>query len=332
MTALLGREEALLAQLIALAPPSPTWGAAATTPSPFKAESGGPPSSTTTMEDAPSCGGRRRRRRRVSARDGRGAGDEHEAAPAGAEPTDDAHYSCAKRRRKTKQQQMMSSCLVTSVPDFDGYQWRKYGQKQIEGAMYPRSYHRCTRSAEQGCQAKRTVQRNDDGHEGGAAAAKYTVVYMGEHSCTANDSMEAPVILETTVVGGRPADPLPAATTTSATNGVANSPSSGSGGGSCSATTTTTPSGGLASPAISDNDDITSWSSGHSSGDFHESSWAPAPLQEMEMGDFTGPIRSPVHVPAAPAAGMVDHQFLLQLFNEPAICLLPAGFDLFLQC
>jgi hypothetical protein len=24
------------------------------------------------------------------------------------------------------------------VPDFDGYQWKKYGQKQIEAAQHPR--------------------------------------------------------------------------------------------------------------------------------------------------------------------------------------------------
>ncbi|WVZ88244.1 hypothetical protein U9M48_034787 [Paspalum notatum var. saurae] len=304
MTLVVGREEELLAQLrelITLQPPSPTW---PTAPTPFKAESGGGPP-TAMAEDEASCQGKRSRRR-GSKRDGGGdKGHVVEEPASAAEPT--THHSC-KRRRKTKQQQMSSS-LVTSVPDFDGYQWRKYGQKQIEGAMYPRSYYRCTRSAEQGCQAKRTVQRNDDGGEAAAAAAaEYTVVYMGQHSCTANDSMEAPVILETTVVGGRPA-----AASTSA-NVVANSPSSGGGGGggggSCSPTTT--PSG-FASPAISDNDDITSWSSGHSSGDygnvFHDESYcwaapAPAPAATLEeMGDFTGPIRSPVHVPAAPTAG-----------------------------
>jgi hypothetical protein len=39
------------------------------------------------------------------------------------------------RKKKKKQE---SKSTVTSVLDFDGYRWRKYGQKQIEGAMYPR--------------------------------------------------------------------------------------------------------------------------------------------------------------------------------------------------
>jgi hypothetical protein len=46
--------------------------------------------------------------------------------------------SACRRRRKNKKKRQQSKCLVTTVPDFDGYQWRKYGQKQIEGAMYPR--------------------------------------------------------------------------------------------------------------------------------------------------------------------------------------------------
>ncbi|CAL4995890.1 unnamed protein product [Urochloa decumbens] len=220
------------------------------------------------------------------------------------------HHCCSgKTRKTTKQQKSSKYLLVTSVPDFDGYQWRKYGQKQIEGATYARSYYRCTRSAEQGCPAKRTVQRNDDGGEDGGNPAKYTVVYMGEHTCTANDSLEAPVILETTAVV------VPAVSATSSTNKQQRRPQhdddtaaiNSSMAGSCCSSTTTTATGIIESPATSD---IT-WSSSDHVDDYSGlfpvyDSWAPASLQEME--DFTGPIRSPVHIPAD--GWTIDH-FLL---------------------
>ncbi|CAL4911922.1 unnamed protein product [Urochloa decumbens] len=255
-----------------------------------------PSSPTTTSGDGRRC-------RRGSKKRGR---NDKETNNGGEEPH--PHRCCSgKTRKKTKQQKSSKYLLVTSVPDFDGYQWRKYGQKQIEGAMYARSYYRCTRSAEQGCPAKRTVQRNDDGDDGGAAP-EYTVVYMGEHTCTANDSLEAPVILETAAVV------VAAASATSSTNkqrrpqhddDTAAIKSSMAGSYS---STTTIATGIIESPATSD---ITWSSSDHVVDDYSGlfpvyDSWAPASLQEME--DFTGPIRSPVHVPTD--GWTIDH-FLL---------------------
>ncbi|CAN6380376.1 unnamed protein product [Urochloa humidicola] len=256
---------------------------------------------------SPMASGDGRRRRRRSKKRGRNDNETNNGGEQQHEEEPHLHRCCSGKTRKMKQQK--SGYLVTSVPDFDGYQWRKYGQKQIEGSMYARSYYRCTRSAEQGCPAKRTVQRNDDGGN----PAKYAVVYMGEHTCTANDCMEAPVILETTSVV------VPAASTRTSTNNynktmrpqhdddtAINSTSAGS----CSSTATTA-TGIIESPAISD--DITwSWSSSDHVVDDYSGlfpvydSWAPATLQEME--DFAGPIRSPVHVPAD--GWTIDH-FLL---------------------
>lgn len=203
-----------------------------------------------------------------------------------------------------------------------------------------RSYYRCTRSAEQGCAAKRTVQRNDDDGGGAAAAPEYTVVYVSEHTCTANDSLEAPVILETTTTVVAPSNSAATANTTTYTDSIVVPTMSDH--GSCSTITITT---GTESPAIS-GDDITCWSStsgGASSSDYnyadddyyydcgglfgaavHGGGWATGPADAssssslLEMEDMNGPIRSPVHVPAV--GWTIIDQLLLQLVNEPAVC------------
>ncbi|GJN13954.1 hypothetical protein PR202_gb00717 [Eleusine coracana subsp. coracana] len=222
------------------------------------------------------------------------------------------------------QEEQQSRCLVTSVPDFDGYQWRKYGQKHIEGAMYPRSYYRCTLSEEQGCPAKRTVQRNDDdGNGNNTSSPKYTVVYMAEHSCRANDSMEeaAPVILETTAI-----TIIPAATNNNKrrpchadddTQNVIlaggpllfppetchNQARHDSSTGSPATTVSTTRI--ESSPAVTSDviDDF-----------FYDDRWTHQTSQDMD--DFTGPIRSPVHVAAG--GWEMDQQYLmLHLVNDP---------------
>ncbi|KAI3859722.1 hypothetical protein MKX03_031236 [Papaver bracteatum] len=59
----------------------------------------------------------------------------------------------------------------------DGYGWRKYGQKDILGATYPRGYYRCTHRNAQGCLAMKQVQRSDED------PSMFSVTYRGRHTC-----------------------------------------------------------------------------------------------------------------------------------------------------
>ncbi|KAH7571354.1 hypothetical protein JRO89_XS04G0028300 [Xanthoceras sorbifolium] len=54
----------------------------------------------------------------------------------------------------------------------DGYNWRKYGQKQVKGSEYPRSYYKCTNP---NCQVKKVVERSYDGQI-------TEIIYKGVHS------------------------------------------------------------------------------------------------------------------------------------------------------
>nr|WCL15198.1 WRKY519.0 [Atractylodes chinensis] len=57
-------------------------------------------------------------------------------------------------------------------PSYDGYNWRKYGQKQVKGSDYPRSYYKCTHP---NCLVKKKVERSIDGEIA-------EIVYKGEHN------------------------------------------------------------------------------------------------------------------------------------------------------
>ncbi|KAL8541059.1 hypothetical protein ACS0TY_002370 [Phlomoides rotata] len=59
----------------------------------------------------------------------------------------------------------------------DGFNWRKYGQKDILGATHPRSYYRCTHRYTQGCLATKQRQRGEDD------PCIFKVAYRGKHSC-----------------------------------------------------------------------------------------------------------------------------------------------------
>ncbi|CAD6236205.1 unnamed protein product [Miscanthus lutarioriparius] len=65
---------------------------------------------------------------------------------------------------------------VTSGTTVDGFIWRKYGQKDINGHKHPRLYYRCAHK-DQGCNATRRVQQTQD------QPAAYEIAYYGEHTC-----------------------------------------------------------------------------------------------------------------------------------------------------
>ncbi|OAY83568.1 WRKY transcription factor 44 [Ananas comosus] len=55
---------------------------------------------------------------------------------------------------------------------YDGYNWRKYGQKQVKGSEFPRSYYKCTHP---NCPVRKKVERSLDGQV-------TEIVYTGEHN------------------------------------------------------------------------------------------------------------------------------------------------------
>ncbi|XP_043715756.1 probable WRKY transcription factor 53 [Telopea speciosissima] len=85
------------------------------------------------------------------------------------------------KKRKTlprwTEQIRVSSGTGLEGPLDDGYSWRKYGQKDILGAKYPRGYYRCTHRNVQGCLATKQVQRSDED------PSIFDVTYRGRHTC-----------------------------------------------------------------------------------------------------------------------------------------------------
>ncbi|KAG2714191.1 hypothetical protein I3843_03G017800 [Carya illinoinensis] len=57
-------------------------------------------------------------------------------------------------------------------PADDGYNWRKYGQKQVKGSEYPRSYYKCTHL---NCPVKKIVERSPNGQI-------TEIIYKGQHN------------------------------------------------------------------------------------------------------------------------------------------------------
>ncbi|KAI3979241.1 hypothetical protein MKX01_003671 [Papaver californicum] len=83
------------------------------------------------------------------------------------------------RRGIVRWTQQVRGCEQAGLerPLNDGYGWRKYGQKDILGATYPRAYYKCSYRTTQDCLAMKQVQRSD------LNSSMFNVTYIGKHSC-----------------------------------------------------------------------------------------------------------------------------------------------------
>ncbi|XP_040999647.1 WRKY transcription factor 55-like [Juglans microcarpa x Juglans regia] len=100
------------------------------------------------------------------------------------DPSDSGIGSSLQRQRRRKDDGERRTVKMaaprignTEIPPEDGYTWRKYGQKEILGSRFPRSYYRCTHQKLYQCPAKKQVQRLDDD------PSTFEVTYRGDHTC-----------------------------------------------------------------------------------------------------------------------------------------------------
>lgn len=115
---------------------------------------------------------------------GDSVGELHQIGGHGGSPkSEDFKVHCHKdvyKKRKALPRWTKQVCVRSEtgvVPLEDGYSWRKYGQKDILGANFPRSYYRCTHRHAQGCLATKLVQKSDKD------PSIFEITYRGRHTC-----------------------------------------------------------------------------------------------------------------------------------------------------
>ncbi|KAK1377179.1 WRKY domain-containing protein [Heracleum sosnowskyi] len=81
------------------------------------------------------------------------------------------------KKRKALPEWSKTAQVSTRAGLDDGYSWRKYGQKDILGATFPRAYYRCTHRHTQGCLATKQVQQSDEDQ------SIFHITCKGRHTC-----------------------------------------------------------------------------------------------------------------------------------------------------
>ncbi|XP_010525416.1 PREDICTED: probable WRKY transcription factor 70 [Tarenaya hassleriana] len=97
---------------------------------------------------------------------------------------DKGKRGCYKRKRKSQSWTVESNTLE------DSHAWRKYGQKEILNAKYPRSYFRCRNKYTQGCRAVKQAQKLE--HRPGI----FQITYIGNHTCNPNEDSPVTAMIE----------------------------------------------------------------------------------------------------------------------------------------
>ncbi|KAI3832031.1 hypothetical protein MKX03_006405 [Papaver bracteatum] len=95
-------------------------------------------------------------------------------------PNSDLFHGGSRKRKgivRWTEQVRASAQTGLDGPLDDGYDWRKYGQKDILGAKHPRGYYKCSHRNGQGCLAMKQVQRSE------LDSSIFNVTYIGKHSC-----------------------------------------------------------------------------------------------------------------------------------------------------
>ncbi|KAG0491810.1 hypothetical protein HPP92_005208 [Vanilla planifolia] len=103
----------------------------------------------------------------------------------GIPPSSDKAFKVLERREMRKRDYLRRSFgRVIPCPEWtmkatvnDGHSWRKYGQKVILGAKFPRGYYRCAYRNSHGCLATKKVQRSE--HD----TSFFDITYSGVHTC-----------------------------------------------------------------------------------------------------------------------------------------------------
>ncbi|MQM00391.1 hypothetical protein Taro_033112 [Colocasia esculenta] len=86
--------------------------------------------------------------------------------------TSDAMATTSEPADGSHSEQTSQAVSMFDKPNDDGYNWRKYGQKQVKSCEYPRSYYKCTHPD---CPVKKKVERSFDGQV-------TEIIYKGQHN------------------------------------------------------------------------------------------------------------------------------------------------------